>query len=98
MPRPDEAPYPAGIREIAEEIVHEEAPAGMVEAAATHELPPLPGAEEVAAGVAEADAHAAEAAAQEEAAEAAPEAAADDAAPEAGGEAPDTAADESKEG
>jgi large subunit ribosomal protein L3 len=30
----------------------------MVEAAATHELPPLPGAEEVAAGVAESDAQA----------------------------------------
>ena len=90
VPRPDEAPYPAGIREIAEEIVHEEAPAGMVEAAATHELPPLPGAEEVAAGVAEADAHAAEAAAEEAAVEAAPE---------AGDEAQsDAASDESKEG
>ncbi|MDB5670398.1 MAG: ribosomal protein [Alphaproteobacteria bacterium] len=60
-PRPEGAPYPAGIRAIHEQIEHEEAPAGMVEAAATHELPPLPGAEEVAAGVAEADAHAAEA-------------------------------------
>ena len=57
-PRPDGAPYPAGIRAIAETIEHEEAPAGMVEAAATHELPPLPGAEEVAAGVAESDAQA----------------------------------------
>ena len=58
VPRPDGAPYPAGIRAIADEIEHEEAPAGMVEAAATHELPPLPGAEEVAAGVAESDAQA----------------------------------------
>jgi large subunit ribosomal protein L3 len=58
IPRPDGAPYPAGIRAIAESIEHEEAPAGMVEAAATHELPPLPGAEEVAAGVAESDAQA----------------------------------------
>jgi large subunit ribosomal protein L3 len=57
-PRPEGAPYPAGIRAIAEQIEHEEAPAGMVEAAATHELPPLPGAEEVAAGVAESDAQA----------------------------------------
>jgi large subunit ribosomal protein L3 len=57
-PRPESAPYPAGIRAIAETIEHEEAPAGMVEAAATHELPPLPGAEEVAAGVAESDAQA----------------------------------------
>ena len=56
--RPEGAPYPAGIRAIAAEIEHEEAPAGMVEAAATHELPPLPGAEEVAAGVAESDAQA----------------------------------------
>jgi large subunit ribosomal protein L3 len=58
MPRPEAAPYPAGIRAIADTIEHEEAPAGMVEAAATHELPPLPGAEEVAAGVAESDAQA----------------------------------------
>ena len=57
-PRPEGAPYPAGIRAIADQIEHEEAPAGMVEAAATHELPPLPGAEEVAAGVAESDAQA----------------------------------------
>ena len=68
-PRPEGAPYPAGIRAIAAEIEHEEAPAGMVEAAATHELPPLPGAEEVAAGVAEADAHAAEANASDAAAD-----------------------------
>jgi large subunit ribosomal protein L3 len=80
--RPGEAPYPAGIRAIAAEIEHEEAPAGMVEAAATHELPPLPGAEEVAAGVAEADAHAAEAEAEAQA--------------DAPGASP--AADESKEG
>ena len=58
IPRPEGAPYPAGIRAIAEQIEHEDAPAGMVEAAATHELPPLPGAEEVAAGVAESDAQA----------------------------------------
>jgi large subunit ribosomal protein L3 len=56
--RPEAAPYPAGIRAIADQIEHAEAPAGMVEAAATHELPPLPGAEEVAAGVAESDAQA----------------------------------------
>lgn len=59
VPRPEGAPYPAGLRAIADQIEHEEAPAGMVEAAATHELPPLPGAEEVAAGVAESDAQAA---------------------------------------
>jgi large subunit ribosomal protein L3 len=61
--RPADAPYPAGLK--AAHIVHEEAPAGMVEAAAVHEIPPLPSADEVAAGVAETDAHAAEAARDE---------------------------------
>jgi large subunit ribosomal protein L3 len=56
--RPQNVPYPAGIREIAGEIEHEEAPAGMIEEAAVHEIPVLPGAEEVAAGVAESDAQA----------------------------------------
>ena len=56
--RPDGAPYPAGIREIAREIATEEAPAGLVEEAAVHEIAPLPGAEEVAAGVAASDAQA----------------------------------------
>jgi large subunit ribosomal protein L3 len=56
--RPETAPYPAGIREIAAEIVTEEAPAGLVEEAAVHEIAPLPGAEEVAAGVAASDAQA----------------------------------------
>jgi large subunit ribosomal protein L3 len=55
-PRPDDAPYPAGLRTQA--IVHEEAPAGLVEEAAVHEVAPLPGAEEVAAGVAASDAQA----------------------------------------
>src|SRR4028118_1180117 len=54
--RPDGAPYPAGIRAIAGEIASEEAPAGLVEEAAVHEMAPLPGAEEVAAGVAASDA------------------------------------------
>jgi large subunit ribosomal protein L3 len=65
----------------------------MVEEAAVHEIPALPGAEEVAAGVAEADAHAAEAAAAEAAAEAEQ---AEQAPPSEDGETP--AADESKEG
>ena len=56
--RPEAAPYPAGIRAIAEAIVHDEAPAGLVEEAAVHEVAPLPGAEEVAAGVAASDAQA----------------------------------------
>jgi large subunit ribosomal protein L3 len=57
--RSDAAPYPAGLKELARQIATEEAPAGMVEEAAVHEIPALPGAEEVAAGVAEADANAA---------------------------------------
>ena len=64
--RPDGAPYPAGLRAL--HIAHEEAPAGMVEPEAVHEIPPLPSAEEVAAGVAEANQHIAEAAADEAAA------------------------------
>ncbi len=51
--RPDGAPYPAG----------------MVEAAATHELPPLPGADEVAAIAAEQEAGAAETPAEDSAGE-----------------------------
>ena len=56
--RPDDAPYPASL--IAKGVVHEveEAAPGMVPAAATHEITPLPGDDEVAAGVAAADAHA----------------------------------------
>jgi large subunit ribosomal protein L3 len=57
-PRPDDAPYPAGLRAAAQAIEHEEAPAGLVEEAAVHEMAPLPGAEEVAAGVAASDAQA----------------------------------------
>jgi large subunit ribosomal protein L3 len=75
--RPDAAPYPAGLRGSAHEAQHEDAPAGLVEEAAVHEIAPLPGADEVAAGVAEADAHAAEAAAEANEAEASPEAAPD---------------------
>jgi len=56
--RPETAPYPAGIRAIAQEIATEDAPAGLVEEAAVHEVAPLPGAEEVAAGVAAAEAQA----------------------------------------
>jgi large subunit ribosomal protein L3 len=71
VPRPDNAPYPAGLRENEKELeaVHEEALPGLVEEAAVHEIPALPGADEVAAGVAAAD----EAIAQDEAAVEAPE-------------------------
>jgi large subunit ribosomal protein L3 len=76
--RPDTLPYPAGLKALKAEIVHEEAPAGMVEEAAVHEIPALPGAEEVAEGVAVADAHAEEAAAEEAKADDAGEAAGDE--------------------
>jgi large subunit ribosomal protein L3 len=89
--RPDSVPYPAGLRELAAVIEHEEAPAGMVEEAAVHEIPALPSAEEVAALAAEADAHRAE---EEAAAAAEAEHAAEQ--PEAEGETP--AEDDSKEG
>jgi large subunit ribosomal protein L3 len=55
---PDGVPFPAGLR-TAKAAPSEEAPAGMVEEAAVHEMPVLPGAEEVAEGVAESDAQAA---------------------------------------
>src|SRR5580765_5443497 len=85
--RPDNVPYPAGLRELGKAIETEEAPAGLVEEAAVHEIPALPGDDEVAAIAAEQEAGAAAAEAEAEAA-----AAAEDAAPEA------PAADESKEG
>src|SRR3954454_24908080 len=74
--RPENVPYPAGIRDLGKAIETEEAPAGLVEEAAVHEIPALPSDEEVAAIAAEQEAGAA-------ASEAAAEAAADEAAPEA---------------
>jgi large subunit ribosomal protein L3 len=87
--RPDEAPYPAGLKELLKKADLEEAPiAGLVDEAAVHEIPALPSDEEVAAIAAEQEAGALpEGATEETAADAA-------AAPE--GDAP--AADESKEG
>ena len=55
--RHPEAPLPAGLKVNEAQIAHEEAPAGMVEAAAVHEIPALPSDAEVAAVVAETDAH-----------------------------------------
>ena len=87
--RPDEAPYPAGLKELLKTADLEEQPiAGLVDEAAVHEIPALPGDDEVAAIAAEQEAGAL------------PEGAADEAAvdeaaaPE--GDAP--ASDESKEG
>src|SRR5438093_5746652 len=94
LPRPDGAPYPAGILEQlkAEEI---EVPvAGLVDEAAVHEIPALPSDEEVAAIAAEQEAGAAAEAAAEIAAadEAATAAQAGEAKSEESG-----SADESKE-
>ncbi len=91
LPRPDAAPYPAGIlEELKEQEVHVPE-AGLVDEAAVHEIPALPSDEEVAAIAAEQEAGAAaeaeaEAAAAEEAVQ---EAQSDEAKPEA---------DEGKEG
>ncbi|WP_129790955.1 50S ribosomal protein L3 [Sphingosinicella sp. CPCC 101087] len=54
---PEGVPFPAGLKS-AKSAPAEDVPAGMVEEAAVHEIPALPGAEEVAAGVAESDAQA----------------------------------------
>ena len=92
--RPDEAPYPAGLKELLKKADLEEAPiAGLVDEAAVHDIPALPSDEEVAAIAAEQEAGAVEAPVDEApAADETP--AADEAKPE--GDAP--AADESKEG
>ena len=55
--RPEGVPLPAGLK-APRSASSDEAPAGMVEEAAVHEIPALPGADEVAAGVAESDAQA----------------------------------------
>ena len=77
------SPIPPASASSARRSSIEEAPAGLVEEAAVHEIPALPSDEEVAAIAAEQEAGAAEAAAAEAAAEETPEA---------------PAADESKEG
>jgi large subunit ribosomal protein L3 len=59
-PRPDSVPYPAGLRALARQIASDEAPAGLVEEAAVHDIPALPGADEVAAIAAEQTAGAAD--------------------------------------
>ena len=85
--RPDEAPFPAALKELAAQIVHEEAPAGMVEDAAAHAAPTGPTAEEAAAILKEQQAGAPIDGEGEETAPAADEAQTDS-----------PAADESKEG
>ena len=90
LPRPDAAPYPAGILEElkAEEI--EVPAAGLVDDAAVHEIPALPSDEEVAAIAAEQEAGAA--------AEAEAQAAAENEATNAPTEEAKPETDESKEG
>ena len=56
LPLDDRAPYPAGLLENAKEIETEMAPAGFVEEAAVHEIPALPGDDEVKAIAAEQEA------------------------------------------
>ena len=95
LPRNENVPYPAGLVEKgkkADEVDH--APAGLVDDAAVHEIPALPGDDEVAAIAAEQEAGAIES----EAADAAEQAAADNNDAGSAGEGDASAADDSKEG
>ena len=89
--RHDEAPYPAGLFDPKAKAPVEEAPAGLVDDAAVHEIPALPGDDEVAAIAAQQEAGAIEA-------EAEADAAAADNNDAAAGEGDAPAADDSKEG
>jgi large subunit ribosomal protein L3 len=94
LPRPDAAPYPAGIVEQMKEADVHVPEAGLVDEAAVHEIPALPSDEEVAAIAAEQEAGAAaEAAAEQAAAAGETETPAEEAKPEGEG-----SADEGKEG
>ena len=101
LPRHDNAPYPAGLVSK-DQPVEEAAPAGLVDDAAVHEIPALPGDDEVAAIAAEQEAGAAAEAQAEAAAEADADAAAQSAdnqkAEEAEGDKSAPAADDGKEG
>jgi large subunit ribosomal protein L3 len=94
LPRRDDLPYPAGLFEPkrAEAAQEAHAPAGLVDEAAVHEIPALPGQDEVEAIAAEQTAHVEE----ENAAAAAAAEGETPAADAAEGETP--ASDESKEG
>jgi large subunit ribosomal protein L3 len=99
LPRNENVPYPAGLVEKgkqAEDVEH--APAGLVDDGAVHEIPALPGDDEVAAIAAQQEAGAIETEAAE-AAEAAEQAAEDNNDAGSAGKGGDTpAADDSKEG
>jgi large subunit ribosomal protein L3 len=56
LPRHDNAPYPAGLINKDQPVEVEVAPAGLVDDAAVHEIPALPGDDEVAAIAAEQEA------------------------------------------
>ncbi len=95
LPRNENAPYPASLFDKKAKVDESEQPAaGLVDDAAVHEMPALPGDDEVAAIAAQQEAGAIET----EAADAAEQAAADnnDAGSDGQGDAP--AADDSKEG
>ena len=92
LPRPDAAPYPAGILEQLKADEIEVPAAGLVDDAAVHEIPALPSDEEVAAIAAEQEAGAA----AEAEAEAAADAGAADAAQSAENEKAQAAEDSAK--
>ena len=95
LPMNENAPYPAGLFDAkAKTDEADHAPAGLVDDGAVHEIPALPGDDEVAAIAAQQEAGMVEA----EAADAAAEAAADDNNDAADGESDAPAADDSKEG
>jgi len=101
LPRNEEAPYPAGLFDPKATAPVEEAPAGLVDDAAVHEIPALPSDEEVAAIAAEQEAGAVAAEAEADAAEAeaadAAQAADNEKAAAAEGDKPAPAADEGKD-
>ncbi len=101
LPRNEEAPYPAGLFDPKAKAPVEEAPAGLVDDAAVHEIPALPSDEEVAAIAAEQEAGAVAAEAEADAAEAeaadAAQAADNEKAAAAEGDKPAPAADEGKD-
>ena len=95
LPLNENAPYPAGLYDKKAKVDESEQPAaGLVDDAAVHEMPALPGDDEVAAIAAQQEAGAAET----EAAEAAEQAAADNNDAGSAGEGDASAADDSKEG
>jgi large subunit ribosomal protein L3 len=103
LPRPDAAPYPAGILEQLKADEIEVPAAGLVDDAAVHEIPALPSDEEVAAIAAEQEAGAAaeaeaEAAADAEAVDAAQSAENEQAQAAEDSAKPVSGADEGKEG